>query len=139
MVVRKLVRRRLLAVGLGFLATSLPMRILNSNHPGGAVALMKIRFPDGYTIDQYEFEVPTWAKNDELRMFIGAFIRDGRLVDYEKALQSSGVEYRFVFSSAKHLELFVRGVRERGLVDFESRARRGLTAFMLVNGVEFEC
>lgn len=139
MMFRALNRRRLVALGLGLLATSFPMRLLTSRKSDGAVVDMTIRFPEGYTMDQYEYDVPIWAKNEELRSFIGSFMRDGKLIDYQKNGHVAGVDYRFTFSSVDDLKAFIRGVRNRDLVNFESRSSRGLIAVMRVNGVEFEC
>lgn len=139
MMFRALNRRRLVALGLGMLATSLPVRLLTSGNSKNAVVDLNIRFPEGYTMDQYEYDVPIWAKNKELRAFIGSFMRDGKLVDYQKTGHAAGVDYRFTFSSIDGLKAFIRGVRNRDLVNFESRSSRGLIAVMRVNGVEFEC
>lgn len=136
---RALNRRRLVALGLGLLATSFPMRLATSRRSDGAVVDMNIRFPEGYTMDQYEYDVPIWTKNEELRSFIGSFMRDGKLIDYQKNGHVAGVDYRFTFSSMDDLKTFVRDVRGHGLVDFESRSSRGLVAIMRINGVEFEC
>lgn len=139
MVFRALNRRRLVALGLGLLSTSVPFRIWNSDRKQKAVVDVNIRFPEGYTLDQYEYDVPIWARNDELRQFVRAYMRSGRLVDYQKVAHSSGVDYRFVFRADEDLKTFVRDVRGQGLVDFESRSSRGLVAVMRINGVEFEC
>ena len=136
---RSLNRRRLLALGLGLLATSLPIRLLSTGRPEAAIVDLSIRFPDGYTMDQYEFDVPAWAKNDELRTFIRTFLQDGKLIDYRKSGHVGGVDYRFTFRTEEDLKAFVSGVRDRDLVDFKSRSSHGLISVMRANGVEFDC
>lgn len=136
---RTLNRRHLVALGLGFLATSFPASLLKFGKSGYTVVDLNIRFPDGYTLVQYEYDVPSWAKNDELRDFIKSFMREGKLLGYEKSSRMDGVHYRFTFNSRDDLMAFISGVRERGLVDFESRSNRGLATVVQVDGVEIEC
>lgn len=139
MVFRALNRRRLVALGLGLLASSLPLRLLNSVEQNEAVIDLSIRFPEGYTIDNYEYDVPTWANNQALRNYIRTFMREGKLIEYQKSGHSAGVDYRFTFCSIDNLKAFVQGVRDLELVNFESRSRRGLISVMRLNGVEFDC
>ncbi|MDX9731872.1 MAG: hypothetical protein RBT63_08890 [Bdellovibrionales bacterium] len=136
--VQLLNRRRVITLGFGFLFASLPMlQVFKRTANSQAAVDLDIKFPDGYTIDQYENDVPLWARNDEIREFIGSFSRNGRLIEYKKTLVATGVSYRFTFSSHQALREFVHGVRTQGLVNFEARAKRGLVTVMRVNGTEF--
>lgn len=139
MLVRILNRRRLLVLGLGAFASSIAGLLRQRGRSEAATASVEIHFPDGYTIDQYEYDVPTWAKHGELRKFMRGFIQGRHLIDFEKSTSSQGVAYKFVFDSNAALESFIRGVREQKLVDFESRSNRGLKSVIIANGVRLEC
>ncbi|MBN8539975.1 MAG: hypothetical protein J0L82_06275 [Deltaproteobacteria bacterium] len=136
---RYLNRRNLMAYGLGLLAIKLPLSKIAAEPSASAVVDLKIDFPEGYTMENYEFDVPVWANNEKVREYIRSFVSTGQLVEYKKVGVERGVNYRFVFKTPEDLKSFVLGVRNQQLVDFERRSSRGLTTKMFVSGTEIKC
>jgi hypothetical protein len=136
---RHLNRRNLMAYGLGLLAIKLPLAKISADKSESAVVEVKIDFPEGYTMENYEYDVPVWTNNDKVREYIRSFVSSGQLVEYKKVGVERGVNYRFVFKTPEDLKSFVVGVRSQQLVDFERRSSRGLTTKMFVSGTEIKC
>ena len=132
-------RRKLMGLGLALFSIKLPLAVSSSAESEQSIVELNIDFPDGYTMENYEFDVPTWSKNDKVREFIRSYVSSGQLLEYKKSGHERGVQYRFVFKTPAALKSFVVGVRERKLIDFESRSSRGLVTKMHVSGTEFTC
>lgn len=127
-----------MAFGLGFLAIKLPLNAISLDS-AQAVVDVSIDFPEGYTMENYEFDVPVWSNNDRVRDYIRSFVSRGQLVEYKKVGHDRGVNYRFIFKSSEDLKAFVVGVRDQKLVNFERRSSRGLVTKMFVSGTEIKC
>lgn len=142
---RNLSRRSLVALGLGIFTLKLPLGLASRNREIGNddsldVSIdVRIDFPEGYTMENYEFDVPIWSKNEKVRDYIRSFVSSGQLIEYKKVGFDRGVKYRFIFKTAEDLKSFVVGVRDQQLVDFERRSSRGLTTKMFVSGTEVKC
>lgn len=136
---RQLNRRNLMAFGLGLLAIKLPLGSISADQFANAVVDVTIDFPVGYTMENYELDVPMWSNNDKVRDYIRSFVSSGQLVEYKKVGFERGVKYRFIFKTPDDLKSFVVGVRDQQLVDFERRSSRGLTTKMFVSGTEIKC
>jgi hypothetical protein len=136
---RHLNRRNLMAYGLGLLAIKLPLVKISADQSSSAVVDLAIDFPEGYNMENYELDVPSWTDNEKIRKYIRSFVSSGQLVEYKKVGRERGVSYRFVFKTHEDLKSFVVGVRNQRLVDFERRSSRGLTTKMIVSGAEIKC
>lgn len=139
-------RRKLIGLGLALFSIKLPLAVsaslANAKSEVGSeqsIGEVSIEFPDGYTMENYELDVPIWSKNDKVREFIRSFVSNGQLVEYVKSARDRGVNYRFVFNNPAALKSFAIGVRERKLIDFESRSSRGLVTRIHVSGAEITC
>ncbi len=132
-------RRSVMTFGLGLLAIKLPLSSISEKQSELAVVEVTIDFPEDYTMENYEFDVPKWTNNEKVRDYIRSFVSRGQLTEYTKTGHDHGVKYRFVFKSPGDLKSFVVGVREQQLVNFESRANRGLVTKMHVSGTEIKC
>jgi hypothetical protein len=128
-----------MAFGLGLLAIKLPISAISADQSANAIVDVKIDFPEGYTMENYEFDVPVWSKNEKVRDYIRSFVSSGQLIEYKKVGFERGVNYRFIFKTPEDLKSFVIGVRDQQLVDFERRSSRGLTTKMFVSGTEIKC
>ena len=128
-----------MAYGLGLLAIKLPLGKISTDQSESTVVDVKIDFPEGYTMENYEFDVPVWTNNEKVREYIRSFVSSGKLVEYKKVGVERGVNYRFVLKTPEDLKSFVVGVRSQQLVDFERRSSRGLTTKMFVSGTEIKC